>query len=175
MSYSLGIWMAPTFSLADIPTTCGVKTCTVGSEPSPSEAPKVTAAQKLQAHFILSVVAMRRAALDLESELEDKYSSWGLDTNDADETFKTLYQDLSCDDAKCTIDVEVEFDVDAEITPEDGKKVCDSIIKFFKAARSGINGNWICDASLKKRAVTYLAPVTYTESLYQGDSLLIFS
>lgn len=162
--------MAPAFSLADIPTTCGVKTCSAGGESPSPEAPKVTAAQKLQAHFILSVVAMRRATLNLEAELEDKYSSWGLDANDADETFKKLYRDLSCDDTKCTIDVEVQFDVDAEITLEDGKKVCDSIIKFFKAARSGIKGNWICDTSLKKRVVTYLAPVTYTESLYQGEA-----
>lgn len=138
------------------------------------ELPSVSDADKAKAHFILSLMAMRRHTENLEATLEEKYVDWALDTNDANELLDKVQKLIECTGTVCQFKVDFEVDMSDTATP-DVEDFCNTIIEFFKSARDSIDGEWKCTAAPEaKRVVTYIAPISYTESMLFSSHFPLF-
>jgi len=118
--------------------------------------------------FTFSCWKMQQASDDLESAVEDEFSSWELNTHDAKHLLDYFDRNYQCDGGYCSIDFILSFSISdpAALSSSDAQEsVCDSIEAFY-SIQAEIKGEWDCTVSprpTKDDPNRFYATMTYSE------------
>jgi hypothetical protein len=130
-------------------------------------------ANDVETDFVFSLWKMQQAAndRDLDDDLEREFSSWDLETHNAESILDYFDRNYECDfgDDYCEIEFIVPFSIGSSgrssMSDEDMDELCDAIQTFFNE-EADIGGDWDCRVLSRESyeySNLYYAVMTYSE------------